>query len=105
MVDEIIWTSGAIADLQAIFSHLEDRYPGSGVALVERADHLCTLLRDFPELGKVYLNRTRRLLLGRRQQYGLLYSLSGKRIAIVGFVDLRRDPKEIARILRERGAC
>lgn len=104
MVEEFLWTSGAQADLQAIYNYLEEAQPGTGDALSKAINERGSLLRHFPELGSAYSKRSRRLLVGRPWRYGLFYSWHGTRIVVVAFADLRRDPREIRRILRERGA-
>jgi plasmid stabilization system protein ParE len=103
MVEEIVWTSGACEDLQSVFSYLEDRGSGRGDAFVSSVDQLLNLLRLFPELSPRYRREVRRALVGSKRQYGLFYSLHGKRIFIGAVIDLRRAPDEIERILRERG--
>jgi plasmid stabilization system protein ParE len=103
VIDEIIWTQGATADLQSVYSWLEDGGEGRGEALLELVDSSLALLRQFPEMATRYSGNLRRRLVGNRREYGLFYEVAGRRIVVAAFLDLRQDPEKLKEILKERG--
>jgi hypothetical protein len=103
MIEEIVWTSGASADFQAVYAYLEEAWAGSGDALIYSTDRLLGILRSFPEQGTPVSLNARRLLIGRHRHHGLFYCVSPRKLHMVAVIDLRRDPEAVAAILRERG--
>ena len=45
----------------------------------------------------------RRILVGRNKEFGLYYSIVGKRLVVSALFNLRQDPQRISEILRDRG--
>jgi len=103
-IAEVIWTNGASADLQRTFDWLESTEPPSGEAFLEAASAAIELLKSFLERGsKVRASpRMRRVLLGKRREYGLYYAVTGHRLILTALIDLRQDPAAIEKILNER---
>ncbi|MDF1812221.1 MAG: type II toxin-antitoxin system RelE/ParE family toxin [Verrucomicrobiales bacterium] len=99
-IDEVIWTSGATSDLQEIYGNLDWEKADD---LVLRVDASLDLLKAFPErAGRYKSSKVRRLLVGRRNQYGLFYTITGRRIIIAAFVELGGDPELLERLIRSR---
>tara|TARA_R110002096_G_scaffold54517_17_gene140634 strand:- start:7699 stop:8022 length:324 start_codon:yes stop_codon:yes gene_type:complete len=103
MIDEVVWTQGASADLQEQFEKLEDTADGRGLELIERVDAAMELLKAHPEIASRYGTRLRRKLIGKNCEFGLFYSIVGHRIILAALLDLRQDPKQILRTLKQRG--
>lgn len=101
MRDRIAWTQGASVDLQELYSSFEEEV---AERFLTQLDAALSLLSVFPEQASVYSGNVRRLLIGKRRQYGLFYSVVGRRIIISALADLRQDPDKIAEILRQRSA-
>ena len=99
MVEELIWTQGATSDLQGIYIGLEDN---GAEQLLERIEASLSLLKAFPKRGPKHRATIRKLLVGRKNRYGLFYSIEGKRIVVVAIADLRQDPRTIEKLLRDR---
>ena len=99
-IDEVIWTSGATADLQEIYGNLDWEKADD---LVSRIDASLDLLKAFPErAGRYKRSNVRRLLVGHRNQYGLFYTITGRRIIVAAFVELGGDPELLERLIRSR---
>lgn len=94
---EIIWAASASQDYLRTET---DRSTDFSAAI----DGALSLLRVFPEMGSRVRHSTnlRRILVGRKKQYGLYYGLTGERIIVVALIDLRQDPVNIETIIRER---
>ncbi len=100
MVDKIIWTSGATWDLQGIYNDLEE---DKADELVARVESSLTLLKAFPERASRYKKTNiRRLLVGHRNQYGIYYTISGRRIIIAAFARLGGNSEILDRLIRSR---
>ncbi len=103
-ISEIIWTRGSEGDFQEIFNGLEAKQSGSGERFFQAVDGALELRRAFPKrcpLAKG-LSRFRRLLVGKRREYGLYYSVIGNRLIVSALIDLRQEPSTIQSILRQR---
>jgi plasmid stabilization system protein ParE len=96
MVQEVVWTRGAEADLLACFEDLEEKQPGYGQTLVSVVDAQISLLRQFPEMAPVFEGSIRRLVLKDRK-HGLFYAVEGKRIVLHALADLRSDQEHLKR--------
>jgi len=98
MITGIVWTSGAVEDYLTMGGEI------SSPAFVESLDAALLLLRAFPEYGSKIesSDRLRRILVGRKRQFGLYYSNIGNRLIVTALLDLRQDPEHIAGILRSR---
>ncbi len=59
--------------------------------------------RAFPEIAPVFAEPCRRLPV-RGFPFGIFYAVEGRRLIIVGVMDLRQDPASIRRRLRGRGS-
>lgn len=62
-------------------------------------------LSDFQKKERALVRhstRLRRVLLGRKRQFGLYYSLVGARLIVSALIDLRQAPEKIQTILDER---
>lgn len=94
MAHEIVWTSGAEADLQRLYEQMNDHHLVVS-RLYEPLDHVLSLLADFPSLGARVsgTRRVRRVLAGPKMCYGLFYVEEARRIMIHVLVDLRQDPQ------------
>lgn len=103
MIDEIVWTQGATTDLQETFGRLEDIGEGRGVELIDQVEFALGLLKEFPEIAPKFGNRLRRKLVGKKCEFGIFYSIIGSRIIIAAVLDLRQDPDQIRRTLKQRG--
>lgn len=68
------------------------------VAAVERR---IALLAEYPGLGPPYNRRLRRLV-AREFRHGTFYRVRGNLVEVVAVLDLRRNPREIARTLGRR---
>jgi plasmid stabilization system protein ParE len=101
---EVIWTSGASADLQRTFDWLETAEPPWGETFLEATSAAIELLKSFPGRGSKVRGsaQLRGVLLGKRREYGLYYAVTGNRLILTALIDLRQDPAAIEKILRER---
>ena len=100
MITEVIWISGAAEDFQNIQSESE-QFAVFARALAAALE----LLKALPERGaKIPHSRLiRRILVGKKRQYGLYYSPVGTRLIVIGLFNLRQAPEEIAKVLSRRG--
>ncbi len=94
MTKEIIWTSGATSDLQEVYNSFQEL---SAEVLISKLNHVMPLLSAFPLLAKV-----RKYSIGPGNRFGLFYTVEANRIIVVGFLDLRQDPKTLYSTLRQR---
>jgi len=103
-ITEVIWTSGASADLQQAYDWQETGDHPYGDRFLEATSAAIELLKTFPERGsKVRAStRLRRVLLGRRREYGLYYSVVGRRLIVTALIDLRQDPAAIQKMIDGR---
>ena len=58
-------------------------------------------LRTFPEIGPLFYEANRRLLV-HGFPFGIFYTIVGRRIIVSGVMDLRQDPNVIRQRLRGR---
>lgn len=96
---ELIFTASADADVNEIFSSLEDQRTGLGVAWFQKLDHRLGQLLLFPEMGPRWRGQFRRLLL--RRTYGLIYQVLPARLVVVAVYSLRQSPESIWKRLRK----
>jgi plasmid stabilization system protein ParE len=97
---EVVILSGAEADLDEIYSRVEER--GGGERLILALDRKLELLRTFPRLAPPSLQAKVRRVKIDRTPFGLFYTIEGRRLMIVAVQDLRQDPKVLAKLIRAR---
>ena len=95
---ELVFLFAADSDIQRAYDFYESCREGQGTIFMLHLDAVLTHLRAFPEIGPVYSGVYRRLLIP-RFPYGVFYTVEQTRIIICGVIDLRQDPKVIARRL------
>ena len=100
MIKEIVWTTGAAEDYLGACEHAT-----SEIEFTLALDTGLKLLRLFPNHGSQieYSNRLRRILIGKKREFGLYYSVIGNRLIVSALVNLRQNPSQIMDILRSRG--
>jgi len=97
---EVVVLSGADADLDDIYSQLEER--GSGERFLLALDRKLELLRSFPEMAPRSLTaQVRKTKIG-RTPFGVFYTIEGRRLMVIAIQDLRQNPETLARIIRSR---
>jgi len=94
---EVIWTASAAED----YLRTETERAAEFAAAIDGA---LRVLKVFPDMGSRvrYSTRLRRILVGRKRQYGLYYGVTSERITVVALLDLRQDPGTIENIIRGR---
>jgi toxin ParE1/3/4 len=97
---ELVFLDAADRDIQSAYEFYESCQEGQGTIFMLHVDAVLTHLRSFPEIGPRYSGPYRRLLIP-RFPYGIFYAVEQTRIIICGVLDLRQDPKAIARRLRK----
>lgn len=95
---ETIWTARAEADLQGIFSALEEFEEGRGLVYLEAVEASLKLLRLLPHMAPVYAGSHRRLVL-RSGSHGIFYVVENRGIIIQAVCDLRQSRETILRHL------
>jgi plasmid stabilization system protein ParE len=95
---ELVFLFGADSDIQGAYEFYESCREGQGTIFMLHLDAVLTHLRSFPEIGPRYSGPYRRLLVP-RFPYGVFYTVERNRIVVCGVIDLRQDPKMIARRL------
>ncbi len=98
---ELVVLSRAESELQRIYNRLEDFQSGRGEEFLRRLDLALAHLQQFPEIGPVYFETYRRLLLG-QLPFGLFYSVEGNYLIIITAASLQQDPASWT-ILRDSG--
>ena len=97
---EVVILSGADSDLDEIYSHLEENAGGDRFLLA--IDRKLELLRTFPRMApRTQRSKLRKVKIG-RTPYGLFYTIEARRLMIIAVQDLRRNPRELARIISAR---
>lgn len=97
---EVVFLSGADADLQQIYSELEERAAGEPFLVL--VDRKLELLRQFPAIAPRYkVAPLRKFRIG-RTPYGVFYSIESGRVMVIAIQDLRQAPETIARIIQQR---
>ena len=97
-VDAIEWLASGEGDLDAIFAARFAVSETGALAFLETVERALALLKNFPELGPVYLHTFRRFLL-RGEHTGIFYTLEGRRLFVHALLDLRQDPATLRRRL------
>src|SRR3954462_3600576 len=100
MMREVVWTRGAEADLQSIYDKLEEFSPGTGDRFLELIDAAIELLRQFPEMARMFEEPFRRLVV-KDGRHGSFYTIEARGIILHAVADLRRDPEELRRRFRK----
>jgi plasmid stabilization system protein ParE len=83
--------------LQSLYEGLEERSPGAGDKFCALIDRDLELLRAFPNRARRVPGhpRLRRLLIGKHREYGLYYSVEGRRVVIAALISQRLGPELI----------
>lgn len=91
---EIVLLQGAQVDTLHYFARFGDRF-------YDRLNHSLGLLAKNPEMGPIFRDSFRRLLIP-KTPLGIFYSIEGTRIMIGAITDLTQDPKRILALLKSR---
>ncbi len=100
-MNEIVVLGGADGDLIELYNWFEDRSPGTGGEFDASFVKACDLLARHPEIGRRYGGAFRRLLM-LEWHLGIFYTMTGQRVFIHAILDVRQDPRHIARRLGMR---
>lgn len=93
-MNEIVILQSAEADWYSIYVRLGDKFDQAFLRAVQ-------FLSDNHEMGpRVQATDYRRLLIP-ETPYGIFYSITGTRVLIAAILDLRQDPEQIKRRLRD----
>jgi plasmid stabilization system protein ParE len=92
---EIILLQGAQVDILHYYTRFGDRF-------YDRLNRSLGLLAENPEMGPVFREHYRRLLIP-NTPLGIFYSVEGSRIMVGTITDLTQDPERILDLLRSRG--
>lgn len=95
---ELILLWQADSDIQAAFNRYQEYQAGRGELFLRHLDLAFTLLRQNPEMGRVYARPYRRLLI-RDFPYAIFYQADTRRIVVAAISDLRQDPQTIRKKL------
>lgn len=96
---EIVFVAAAESDLIEAWDRYEEVSPGLGDAFEAEVGSAVRLAAAFPEIAPVFFAEFRRLLV-RRFQYGVFYTIEGRRMVVRAVLDLRADPDTLRRRLR-----
>lgn len=97
---EVVFLSGAEADLDEIYDRLDAG--GNGERFLLALDRMLELLRTFPRMAPRALStKLRKAKIG-RTPFGVFYTIEGRRLMVIAVQDLRQDAATIARIVRSR---
>lgn len=91
--------SGADAELQNIYSQLEEYREGFGLEFLTVVEAYLTRIATFPEIAPLYLDPVRRQVMS-AFPYGIFYEPTPTRILVIAVLDLRQDERTIFRRLR-----
>ena len=97
-MNEVILLLQAELDIQAAFNRQEDFQEGRGELFLSHLDVVLSLLRQHPEIGRIYETPYRRILI-RNFPYGVFYQVQPGRIIVAGIMDLRQRPEAIRKKL------
>ena len=98
-MSELVFLLSADVDIQTAYEFYEACQSGRGAVFMRHLDAAFARLRNFPESAPAFRGQCRRLLV-QGFPFGIFYTLEGRRIIVSGVMDLRQDPKVIARRLR-----
>jgi plasmid stabilization system protein ParE len=94
---DVIFLRAAEGDVQNIYERLDaDR----GEKFLSTLDDTVGHLRRFPQIGRVYSGKYRRLLLPNRYPHAIIYVVESNRIVIHAVFDLRQNPEKLIERLR-----
>jgi plasmid stabilization system protein ParE len=96
---ELVFLFSAESDILLAWQFQEDLGEGRGDGLLKRLEAAFDRLRKFPECAPVYHQKYRRLLVP-GFPYGIFYSLEGRRLIVVGVMDLRQNPSSVRKRLK-----
>ena len=88
-------------DFEEIYDYLENVTPGAGRKLYRELQKVIDRIEYFPRSYALAYKQFR-LATVRRFKYGVYYHVGRKYVFIHAIIDLRRDPRQILRILRSR---
>ncbi|MBI5506367.1 MAG: type II toxin-antitoxin system RelE/ParE family toxin [Deltaproteobacteria bacterium] len=81
----------ARAEFLAAALYYEGQAPGLGHDFITLVEHTYTRLQEFPEIGRPFGGRLRRIIVP-RFPYGLVYRAEAERMFIVAVMHLHRRP-------------
>jgi hypothetical protein len=93
-LSEIVLLQGAQGDVLSI-------YAVQGERIYLRVDHALGILRMFPEAGPQQSGGRIRRLVVTKTNFGIFYTVSGKRVLVGAVMDLRQSEETIGRRLQE----
>jgi plasmid stabilization system protein ParE len=96
---EVVWTRGAEADLLDLYQRLDETNSESALRLLQLIDAAVELLRQFPEMARMYDSPVRRLVI-RDGRHGLFYTVEARGVILHAVADLRGNPEELKRRFR-----
>jgi plasmid stabilization system protein ParE len=96
---EVVWTRGAEADLLDLYQRLDETNSESALRLLQLIDAAVELLRQFPEMARMYDSPVRRLVI-RDGRHGLFYTVEARGVILHAVADLRDNPEDLKRRFR-----
>lgn len=93
-LSEIVLLQGAQSDLLCI-------YAVHGERVYQRVDQALGILRMFPEAGPQQAGGRIRRLVVTKTNFGVFYTVTGKRVLVGAVMDLRQSEETIGRRLQE----
>ncbi len=93
-LSEIVLLQGAQSDLLSI-------YAVQGERIYQRVDHSLGILRMFPEAGPQQCDGRIRRLVVTKTNFGIFYTVVGRRVLVGAVMDLRQSEETIGRRLQE----
>lgn len=88
---DVIWSPAAADELVDAAEYYDEQTAGLGDEFLAEIEAAVTAIREFPQAWQLIEANVRRCLL-RRLPYGLVYTVSKRRITIVATMHLRRAP-------------
>ena len=99
---EVIVDEAAVGDYQRSAAWLEERSPGRGRAFAHAVREHLTRLAHHPGIGPEQPAYSCRRLVMVEFKHDIFYEVSGDAVNVRAIVDLRRDPRELTRLLTDR---
>ena len=94
MVFEVVFLLAAEVDVQSAYEWMEEQREGRGDQFLRHLKELEALLISHPRMGVSVGDGIRKLLVP-RFDYGIFYTMEGRRIMVAAVLDPRRDPDYI----------
>lgn len=91
----VVWAEAAVADLEAVVAHLATEDPRAAGRLLDGLERRARSLESLPRRGRVVPDLAALHVRGYREilhgPYRLMYSVEGRRVDVLAFLDGRRD--------------